>query len=89
MIDDGSAGQRHSLGVVRVLHCSCHHLITAVGFYGTINIWLHRFVPVADSETRELSAPLRRHSTRGRSEVTACTKDTVEADEANSEHQQT
>lgn len=59
--DDGSAEQRHSLGAVQILHCSCHHLITVVGFYGNINIWLHHFPPTADRETMELPASPRRH----------------------------
>lgn len=75
--DDESAEQRHSLGVVQRLYCSCHHLITVVGFYGTINIRLHRFPPIADSDTMELSAPTRRHSTCCRSKLGAYTKDSV------------
>lgn len=78
--DDGSAEQRQSLGAVQILHGSCHHLITVVGFYGTINIQLHRFPPIADSERGELSAPLRRHSTWCRTEFSAYTKDTIKAD---------
>lgn len=35
--DDGSGEQRHSLGAVQILHCSCHHLITVVGF-----LWHHK-----------------------------------------------
>lgn len=72
--DDGSAEQQQSLGAVQILHCSCHHLITDVGFYSTINIRLHCFPPTADSETREPSAPPRRHSTWCRSVFSPCTQ---------------